>query len=169
MSAPEKPRLRWLLVASLALNLLVVGALVGAALSTWRGGGGRAGHEDGARAFGDPRLRAIGNLPFLMALEPDDRAGLIGAALEQGGALRQNRRALRARFEAILAVLRQEPLDTSALRDLLAAQREALFERQQLGEALLVETIAAMSPEARAAYTERLDRSLRRGPRRGAD
>ncbi|WP_226780489.1 periplasmic heavy metal sensor [Oceaniglobus trochenteri] len=152
---------RILLVLSLAANLLVVGVVVGAKLSD------RGGHDD--RRGPEQALREIGNVPFVMALPRDDRSALIK---ELGGtrskAFRANRERLRERFEAVLALLRADDFDAEALRALMAEQRETLFERQKLGEDLLIARLSGMSAKDRAAYADRLDRSLRRGPRKGA-
>ena len=80
-------------------------------------------------------------------------------------ALRENRERLRDRFEQTLTALRADPYDSETLSRLLGAQRETLFERQRLGEAMLLEQIGAMTAEERTAYADRLDKSLRRGPR----
>ncbi|WP_158234143.1 periplasmic heavy metal sensor [Oceaniglobus indicus] len=154
------PWLRWVLIASLALNLLVVCAV---AFGLIFGGGHHDKRRDGRP---DPRIRAFGNVPFVMALTPQDRAALLERAALPDSALRENRAQVRARFEQTLEVLRNEPFDPDALLRLLEAQRTALFDRQRLGEAALVEQIAAMDPAQRAAYTDRLDRSLHRGPRK---
>lgn len=150
--------LRIALVVSLAVNLLVAGVLIGGFLAGGRG--------DDRRGAADVRaLRDIGNVPFVMALERDDRAALVQSLAGRDDALRSNRDRLRTRFEAVLGVLRAEPFQPDALRALLADQRATLFERQQLGETLLIERLEQMRPDQRAAYADRLDRSLRRGPR----
>jgi uncharacterized membrane protein len=153
--------MRTVLVASLGLNLLVAGVVVGRYV---------AGDRD--RDRGDARrgeisreLRDIGNLPFVMALSREDRAALDQALGGRRDALRENRQRLRDRFEAVLTLLRADPFQPDALRTLLAEQRATLFERQQLGEDLLIARLTQMTPAERADYAERLDKSLRRGPR----
>lgn len=146
---------RWTKVAlavSLAVNLLVAGVVVGDALFDGR---------DHRRGGPPPGLRDIGT-PFVMALEPENRERLMRRAAERAGPFRENREALRHRFERLLDTLRAHPFDQAATRAVLEEQRAALFERQALGEELLVEHLAAMSPEERAAFADRLDRSLRR-------
>lgn len=165
--------LRLALVASLAVNLLVGGVVVGKVVThgfervSDRRDGTHMGRKDSrteAERDDDRSLRAIGNLPFVMALPRESRAELADALRREAGPLEANRARLRARFEDVLAVLRAEPFDPDALRDLLGQQRAALFERQQFGETLLIDHLSGMSAEARAAYADRLDRSLRRGP-----
>ena len=154
----SKP-MRFLLIASLALNLLVAGVVVGGLVS--KGGDGPRGGNSVDRG-----LRDIGNVPFVMALDPEDRKELAQAMGLRRDRLRENRERLRTRFEAVLDVLRADPFEPDALSTLLADQRATLFERQQLGEDLLIGRLKDMTVEQRAAYADRVDRSLRRGPRK---
>ena len=78
MDAPMKRSLRWLLVGSLALNLLVVGVVAGALLTGGPHGASHTDEGDRGDARRDPRLRAMGNVPFVMALGPDDRSAPAG-------------------------------------------------------------------------------------------
>lgn len=150
---------RILLAVSLALNLLVLGLLVGALLR-----GGLGGHP------GDPRapasLRALGATPFLLALDEADRDRLLADARGRGEDLRANRAALRDGVDAMVRTLRSEPFDAGTFRRLAADQRRAAAARQALGEDLLLARIEAMSPEARMAYADRLERIFRRRPPR---
>ena len=146
---------RWLkvaLVVSLALNLLVIGAMIGAAL-----GAGRPGERIRSEV-----PREFGRSPLVSALEREDRRAVGRELMREAGPLRQNRTDLRARFDRLLDALRAEPFDRAAVEALLSEQREAGARRLELAEAALLSRLAAMSPEARAAYAERLDRSLRR-------
>lgn len=150
---------RILLAVSLALNLLVLGLLVGALL---RGGGG----EHPAEARMPSSLRALGATPFLLALSEADRDLLLADAGQRGDDLRANRAALRDGVDAMVRALRSEPFDAGTFRRLAADQRRAAAARQALGEDLLMARIEAMSPEARQAYADRLERIFRRGPPR---
>jgi len=150
--------MRLLLVVSLAVNLLVAGMVVGRFVAAERGDERRGGTV--AR-----QLRDIGNVPYVMALSRADRAALAEALGGRRDVLRDNRERLRDRFEAVLSVLRAEPFQPDALRTLLNEQRATLLERQQLGEDLLIARLILMTPAERADYAERLDKSLRRGPR----
>jgi uncharacterized membrane protein len=155
---PTAPTARWVklaLVASLGLNLLILGIVAGAWLSPE---GPRSDRIDAA-------ARDIGATPFIRALEPADRRALFQAFRREDEPLRQNREELRLRFEALLGALRADPFDPFAVQSLLQLQRGAATERQMIGERLLVEQLAQMSPEARDAFADRLEASLRRGPR----
>lgn len=161
---PEAPKsarsplwMRITLAASLAVNLLVVGVIVGSLVT-------RDGRGDGMRSPG--ALRDLGPIPFVVALEPEDRRGLIRAMRGEAASLSQNREELRARFEAFLAALRADPFDASTVAGLLGEQRQIGAQRQAIGEKLLLERLSEMSTEERQAYADRLDKSLRRGSKR---
>ncbi len=151
-----KPRRRWLipaLLVSLAINLLIVGIVVGFAVSP--------NAPRNTDRVGGPARSIIGE-PFVRALPKKDRQALIKAIGAERGRLRENRAALRARFEALLVALRADPFETEAVSQLLQEQRSVAIRRQRIGEAILIERLAAMSPDERAAYAERLAHSLRR-------
>lgn len=158
MSPAPAPTARWVklaLVASLGLNLLILGIVGGAWLS-----------PDGPRGDRIDRAgRDMGATPFIRALEPGDRRALFQAFRREEEPLRQNREELRLRFEALLAALRADPFDPWAVESLLQLQRSAATERQMIGERLLVEQLTTMTPEARDAFADRLEQSLRRGGR----
>lgn len=159
MSDPAEPRnsARWIkvaLVLSLGLNLLVIGAVIGAAFSAGR-------PHDRMRS---EMPREFGRSPLVSALAPADRRAV---GLDLRGAaepLRENRAALRERFERLLDAIRAEPFDRAVVEQILAEQRMVGAARLEIAEAALLARLEAMSPEARDAYAERLDASFRRGP-----
>jgi len=151
---------RWMkiaLVISLAFNLLVVGLVLGAAL-------GRERHMDRHDRDRSEVPREFMRSPFLGALDPEDRRAVGRELRRDEGSLRENRAELRARFERLLAAIRTEPFDRAAIEAILDEQRAAGARRLEIAEQAVLDRLSAMSPEARAAYAERLDRSLRRGP-----
>lgn len=151
--------LRWALVASLTVNLLIGGLVLGAAF-----GRDRDGRHDSA-------LADIGFNPFVAALPAGERLELGRAIVARAGDFRQNREALRGEFDKLIALLRAEPFDLAAVRTSVEAQQARLKERQDLGRDLLFERLAGMSPDQRAAFADALEKSLRFGPpgRRGHD
>jgi uncharacterized membrane protein len=154
--APRKTDGRWmkvLLVVSLALNLLVAGALIGAVL----------GHDRAERRERSEVPREFMRSPFLGALDGEDRRAVGRELMREEGSLRQNRAELRARFERLLAAIRAEPFDRAVIEAILDEQRAAGARRLELAEEAVLDRLSAMSPAARAAYADRLDRSLRRG------
>lgn len=146
---PPKLRRRWLLptlLVSLALNLAVAGIVVGWALSPQA-----RHHRDSGPARG-----VIGE-PFIRALPEDARRALMHDVIEEREHIRDSRDGLRARFDAFLSALRADPYDPEVVRDLLAEQRGAAQGRQEIGETLLLKRLAAMEPQDRAAYADRLE------------
>jgi uncharacterized membrane protein len=161
MSDPVSPApasgSRWLkiaLVLSLAVNLLVAGLVVGAMVRHDRDGRGMRGDEP----------REFVRSPFLGALDGEDRRAVGRELMREEGSLRENRAELRARFERLLVAIRAEPFDRGAIEAILDEQRAAGARRLELAEEAVLDRLSAMTPEGRAAYADRLDRSLRRGP-----
>ncbi len=149
-----KPR-RWLmpvLIVSLALNLLVAGVVVGSWLS-----------PDGSRKGGDEQraIRGVLGEPFFRALPADQRRTMLGEIAGNRDAFREGREALRERFESFLAALRAETFDRTEAKRLLGEQRQAAVRRQNLGEALLLDRLEAMTAAERAAYADALEKRLR--------
>ena len=138
---------RVVLVLSLAMNLAVVGLVVGAGVS------GR---------FGDrpPRSFDFGLGPAARALEPRERRQ-IGLALRRDGSLRDVD--LRGNAAAMVNALRADPFDPDLLRDLMATQNDHIGQLQRAGQSALVDQITAMSPDRRAAFADRLQEELSRG------
>ncbi|MGL4311220.1 MAG: periplasmic heavy metal sensor [Paracoccaceae bacterium] len=152
---PQAPSrvLRWLLVASLALNIVVLGLIVGAGIDRWRNG---------------PRLgevREVSFGPFNAALSPEDRDSLRQAFAERVGAGMRLRLEARADFRAFAQAVRAEPYDPAAVAAVLESMRGRNMERLQVGEDLLLERISAMDPTERAAFADRILKSARKGGR----
>lgn len=152
---PPPPRslrgLRIALAVSVALNLLVAGVVAGAIL-----------REGGPR---DRMVRDLDLGPFTEALSQADRAAIRRDFLARMPEMREARRAMRADFEALLALLRAEPFEADSLRQVMAGHRARMQERLDLGQDLLLQRLEAMPPEARRAFADRLEDRLRRGPR----
>ena len=147
---------RWVkiaLVASLAVNLAMLGVVGGAVV-----------HD--ARQGGRPMARDLGFGPFTDALSPEDRAALGNAFRRDGGKPHELRRELRAEYGQLLTALRADPFDEAKLRgvfDLLHARGR---DRLELGQRLLSDRVLAMSPEARQQFADRLEDIVSRGPKR---
>jgi uncharacterized membrane protein len=138
---------KMLLVGSLALNLLVVGIVAGFALR----GEGRA-----------PVARE-GGWPYVAALPPRDRLAVgrdIRQALRAGGITREARR---SSFEEALALLRRDPFPEERFEALLARQFAAASLVQEAGRRALLAKVAAMRPDERARYADRLAEAMRGG------
>jgi uncharacterized membrane protein len=141
------------LVLSVALNLLFIGAVVGAWLDR---GPDR-----------DPRLRSVGPIaPFAAAMRVDDRRAFVDDLRREAGEGRPSHSEQRARFDALVDAIGQEPFDRVRLEAVFTDQRTAAVERQRIGEGLLIDRIAEMSVEERTAYAERLQDVIRGSRRR---
>lgn len=158
--SPSPPRsglprgLRWLLIASLALNLLVAGLVVGALA---REGG------PGAR----PRPAELSLGPFARALEPEDRRAVLRSLGDHRPDLRplgrQDRAAL---FAEVMAALRAEPFDRARAAAALAEQSARVAEVERAVRDALLARLAAMTAAERAAFADRLEAELERGHHR---
>ena len=142
--------LRVVLVVSLALNLLMVGAIGGAVLRHGLWGG----HHS-------PRLEMAGG-PMTRALSPEDRRALgrkIRAEYREGRPARAEHREL---MRGLVADLKAVPYDAEAVRARMERIHALFGERLAIGQALLLEHLAGLSDAERAAYAERLQQSFRR-------
>ncbi len=156
MTEKPTPKRRWvkpLLAVSLICNMLIIGVVAGIVIDN-------RGKDRGERLDGP--ARSVVGIPFVRALEPEDRRALYQEIRRDDDRLRENRSALRARFEALLTALNTEPFDPEAVQVILQEQREIALRRQNIGEALLVEQLSRLDPTERAAYADRLARDLRR-------
>jgi uncharacterized membrane protein len=156
---PKRRRwLRWLLAASLALNLLVIGLAAGAVL---RHGGMRDAHA-GKRP--PPSLGAV----MYRALPRDDRHALREAAATRDDSTRPE---AGDRVARLTALIRAEAFDADAVAALLAeenARRDAWLARAEAG---LLTRISDMDDAARSHYAERIEdlaARKRKGGARGA-
>ena len=156
----QTPRRRWLmplLVLSLALNLLVVGAIVGRAFAP-------DDHRGRDRVAGP--IRSVIGEPFVRALTREDRRAMLAEIKEEAPRIRESRESLRQRVEALLVALRTEPFDAAEVQRLMQEQRQVARGRQELGEMLLLNRLIAMDAESRSAYADRLEKSLKNLRRR---
>jgi hypothetical protein len=95
--------------------------------------------------------------------DPRDRDALRREFVERAPEMRDVRRAMRDDLETFLTVLRTEPFDPAALAVVMDNQDGRMARRIELGRDLLLDRLAAMPPEERAAFADRLERRLRRG------
>lgn len=146
---PRPRRLRWLLVVSLTLNLLVVGVAAGIAL---RHAGGGMPHPP----------RSIGFGPWTGGLDRADLKALREAFGATGRDFRTEWRAERADREALLAALRADPLDLAGLDAATARMNARAAERMDLGQRLIRDHILAMTPAERRAFADRLEAARKR-------
>ncbi|ETX28379.1 periplasmic heavy metal sensor [Roseivivax isoporae] len=158
METAQPRRGRWMriaLVLSLAANLVVGGIVAGTFLREGPHRGGARGPDHGFvyyRAFTEEERRAL-----RQAIRQD---------MGRDADAPQDRAARRAAFldgyRETAAALRADPFDPAALDRALGQQNERATERRARGQEVLVEFLAAMAPEDRAAYAERLSREIAR-------
>lgn len=145
--------LRILLGASLALNLLVVGLAIGAAL--------RFGGPDGARRP-PPSMGAT----LYREMSRADRKAFRAAMHDAPRDRQENRRAEAKRLGA---VLRATPFDAGAVLAVLADQAQHRAQWQSAVNEAWLARVAAMTDAERAAYATRLETALTRTHHHGRD
>lgn len=138
---------------SLAVNLLILGAVGGAMLN---------GRPDGPIRDRVDLVRTLGLGPLGRALEREDRNQIVTRVGEDRAALRAEREALLEATLGFVLAVEQDPFDREATAAALAQQRTHVHELQERGHGALLEQLERMSPAARAAFAERLRRSLER-------
>lgn len=151
MTDTPAPKRRWipiLLVVSLALNLLVVGIVIGTVLR----------FKGNDRVSGPPGFGPA----LYFALPKSDRAALRDelSALRGKGS---NRR--KEDFGALTQALRVVPFDSVAVQALLEQQTQATADLQEALHQQWLAQVAEMSDDERANYADRLEEVVKRGPR----
>lgn len=152
MSDSSGSKRRWmpiLLAVSLAVNLLVVGVILGTALR-FRGGD----HARVPPGFG---------MALYHALPKEDRKALRGelSALRSKGSNRRSQD-----FSALSQALQAVPFDPAAVQILLDQQAQASSDLQMALHQQWLAQVAAMSDGERQIYAERLEEVVKRGPHR---
>ena len=141
-------RWRWLLLASLALNLMVAGVVIGHAL----------GDGPGRKV---PRVDRIGG-PMTFALSHDDRRQIGEALRREYKDGRPSRAQIKAEYSDVITALRSDPYDRARLEAVFARQLSGATDRMAVGQRLLLERIATMTTAERQAFAERLEDGLSR-------
>jgi uncharacterized membrane protein len=159
--APKANRARWLrraLFVSVAVNLLVIGAVAGLVLTH--------GPRDDHIVRAD---RGAGFGMYVRALSAEDRAALREAyragRAEDGQGWRGAGRADQA---DLLAALRAEPFDPGAVAAVFDRHIARMSAGMARGRALMLARIEAMAAPERAAFADRLERMTDRVERHGS-
>jgi len=137
---------RWLLIGSLALNLLVVGLVVGVAMR------GPAGPMRGGLDLG------MG--PFARALDDDDRRAIRRDLLGSVGPQIPSRADRGRDRAALLAALAADPFDAQAVAAVLSRQAARNTLMADAARAALLTRLGQMPARDRRAFAERLVREL---------
>jgi uncharacterized membrane protein len=148
--------LRWALAVSLALNVAVVGMVAGAMLRD--GPPGRPGVAPRDISFG----------PYLAVMTPPERAALRAAFVARAPGFRDARLEMRADMVQVAAALRAEPFDRAAVEAALERGTARARGFLELGQSVLSDHLASLTPAERAALADRIEAVARRKPRQGA-
>ncbi|MGB3245257.1 MAG: periplasmic heavy metal sensor [Sulfitobacter sp.] len=157
---PRRPgarRFRVVLALSLALNLLLIGVFAGA---IWRNAGGPGGHG----RFAPPGMQSYA-APYVRALPRADQRTLRRALRAEKP--RPSRAERQADYNRMLAALRADPFDPAAVRSVLTGQKTDVLALQEAAQEQWLRAVEGMDSQGRAAYADRLEEELKRGPRRG--
>ncbi len=158
IKAPMPRRVKLALITSLAVNVLVIGAVAGAMIK---------GGERPPKGYSDRSGSSVAIGIYGHALEKADRRA-VGALMRADR--KAQRREIRAELGALAAkasdLLVQTPFDKQAFANVLLEQQHVIKGSADAMQTALVEHIAAMSPERRAAYAQRLNDALEKGARR---
>lgn len=146
---PPKPRrsTRWLLIGSLALNLLVIGAVAGAVLS----GGPRRDSPPGERMISSP---------YVNAFERDDKRAMRDAMRKRLPRRSVMMAANSGDYATFVKLLRATPFDPVQATKVMDGQMARVAETTKLGRDLAIDRLAAMSADERAAYADRLEEQI---------
>lgn len=151
--SPQPRRLtRMLLIGSLALNVLIIGVVGGAAVSI-RGAGDKGSVSD---KFGSPHIKAL-------TFEDKREVGrAIRSAYRKSNV---DHRSDHQHYKEALEILRSSPLDEAALRNLVGTLDQAGERRRAMARDVFLTKILSMSDAERTVYADRLEDVLTRGPK----
>jgi uncharacterized membrane protein len=136
-SPPSNNRLRLALMASLALNVLIIGAVAGTLLMSRQHG------------WNDHKGKQFGLMGFAQTL-PADRAEIIRAKIaSEEATMAPLRKAERDARDAARAILMQEPFDAEKFKAALARAAEADAKEKSARMSLLAATAAELTPDER--------------------
>ncbi|MFC6637597.1 periplasmic heavy metal sensor [Sulfitobacter sp. JBTF-M27] len=144
--------LKWALGLSLAINLILVGFLAGAAM--------RFSGKDWAERRPGPELLLSG-APFVRALPHDARRAL-GRKLRREATDLPSRAERRALYASMIEVLRTEPFDPDDISAIFATQASTAQSLQSRAQAGWLEIVSGMTADDRADVAARLEEALTR-------
>ncbi|MEP5153724.1 periplasmic heavy metal sensor [Planktotalea sp.] len=166
MSDPDQPktpvetpktkvprRFRILLGVSLALNLLVIGAVIGAISN---------GPRD---RNGPPTARSI-STPYVAAFEGATKREMRKEMRTRLEGFKSAKAAEKTDYLAFIEIVRAEDFDAMQAEAIMKGQLERAGAVQDVGRAIAIEKLNAMSFEGRIAYADRLEDALERREKR---
>lgn len=146
---------RWLriaLIASLAVNLLLLGAIG----TRWIGHERDHRHERGSEA----RRLPIGLNLYARAMDDEARAALEAAVAAQRDTFDTRRAGVRSQMEGLMTAIVADPFDPQQMAAALATQRAAMGDYIGHAHGLLVEQVSEMNADSRQNFAEGLRREI---------
>lgn len=133
-----------LLIASLAVNLAVVGLFAGQMIK-----------KDERRAGGTNQIE------WILRFVPDERRDFTKAHFKSmRGDLKAAFQRRRENIEEILAAIRTEPFSTEGLQAAMDTRLAEKIERNRLVQNSLIELLEQFTPEERAEFADKLEAQL---------
>lgn len=146
---------RILLVVSLALNLLVIGAVAGIAI---KGGPWKHGGPPG------PMAEALIG-PLTRALNKEDRRAILRQIRKQGRAEGASPRSHKEALQRMVVMLETAPFDQESFAMDFTSIVEDLQGRMSSATQIYIQHLSDMSDEQRAAYATRVKEAFERKSR----
>jgi uncharacterized membrane protein len=149
---------KWLLIASLALNLLIVGGAAGAFWS----------HRHGGHHPGQWQGREHGLMGFVRELAPERQGEMRAAIQSEREKIKPLRESVKEGWKETNAVLGTEPFDKEKLSAAMTRMIDAETRMKTAITSALVETAAKLNPDERQklkAWREK--QGMRFGGKRG--
>lgn len=139
-------RARWVFGFSLAVNFLIVGLIVGAAVKM-------RGFEGG---FGKSRFSS----QLIEAAGPDRREAV--SEILKGARGDSWRAEMRAELEALVDIIDRTPFDAEALRASFAESAERRAESRRLRNEATISALSLLTDAERAAFAEKMRERMER-------
>lgn len=156
--ADPKPKMRgwhrWLLIGSLALNALIISAIVGMVL---RGPPSPRGSDAAAAAA--PGLAGI-----LRAIPSEHHSKLKREFRENRDEHRDIRRKLGSLRADLATAIEADPFNVDDVRDIMNSHREVTTQIAEGGQEILLNALSEMSAGDREKFAENLRRKRKKGP-----
>jgi len=146
-------KLRWALGLSLAMNLVVLGLIIGASYR----------FKDADMRFRGPQTHSYATA-YVRALPASERRAFRRSLHGVGGGL-PGPAQRRAHFEKVLNALRAENFDAQQVQGVLDTQAEAALGIQKAAQRVWLGKVRDMTVSDRAAYADRLEEILEQRPR----
>ncbi|TMV94936.1 periplasmic heavy metal sensor [Thioclava sp. BHET1] len=151
--SPSRRLIRWVLIGSVTLNLLVIGVIIG----------GIFGHDR------HPPRMVVGDVTlgiFTKSLSPEDREALRQEAQKRAPEFRAMRMQARADLTALIGALKAQPWDRAEVKAILTRHQDRMVKRVQLGDELIFERFDAMSVADRRDFADRLQKDVEQHEKR---